>query len=162
MNRDDQTSLALLRAFRKLRHIQFHARGPMIEGCTNSETILLLVLRRSMRKGSPGLKASELSGLLRISSPSVTQMVNVLEARGLLERSVDPDDRRAVRIRLTEAGNRLTELADKAMLEDMKGLIAYLGEDRSRLLLELLEDVFDYYGDGKCPFPCPPHREPEQ
>lgn len=107
--------------------------------------MLLLAIRRSMSAGSAGLKVSEISGMLRVSLPTVTQTVNLLVARGLLERSSDPDDRRAVRIRLTEAGQRETELAEEAMLEGMKGLIDHLGHERSMQLIELLDDVAAYY-----------------
>ncbi len=122
MTTEYTTSHELIRAFRQLRHMNWSGRRPA-EGCTRSETMLLFAIRRGMSAGSPGLKMSEISGILRVSLPTVTQTVNLLVARGLLERGADPDDRRAVRIRLTEAGRRETEQAEEAMLEGMKGLI---------------------------------------
>lgn len=144
MTAEYTTAHELIRAFRQLRHVNWSGRRP-VEGCTRSETMLLLAIRRSMSAGSAGLKVSEISGMLRVSLPTVTQTVNLLVARGLLERSSDPDDRRAVRIRLTEAGQRETELAEEAMLEGMKGLIDHLGHERSMQLIELLDDVAAYY-----------------
>lgn len=144
MTTEYTTSHELIRAFRQLRHMNWSGRRPA-EGCTRSETMLLFAIRRGMSAGSPGLKMSEISGILRVSLPTVTQTVNLLVARGLLERGTDPDDRRAVRIRLTEAGRRETEQAEEAMLEGMKGLIDHLGHERSLQLIELLDDVAAYY-----------------
>ncbi|GAB2701377.1 MarR family winged helix-turn-helix transcriptional regulator [Paenibacillus thermoaerophilus] len=141
----NQIAFDLLRAFRQLRTIRWN--GLRAEGCTPGETILLHTLRRHMRKGSPGMKTSEIGRHLRVSTPSVTQMVNVLEARGLVERKADPADRRIVRIALTESGQEEMRKVEQSMLEGVSGLIAYLGLDRSRQLIALLDDVHLYYSE---------------
>ena len=51
-----------------------------------------------------GLKMSQLSGVLRVSNGNVTGIVDRLAEDGLLERVAVPGDRRASRVRLTEAG----------------------------------------------------------
>ncbi|MEM9317415.1 MAG: MarR family transcriptional regulator [Pseudomonadota bacterium] len=51
-----------------------------------------------------GLKMSEISGLLRVSNGNVTGIVDRLAEEGLLVREAVPGDRRAQRVRLTEAG----------------------------------------------------------
>jgi DNA-binding MarR family transcriptional regulator len=137
-------SYELVRALRQLRHLHWQGRKP-IDGSTKSETIMLFVLYRAMKNGSVGLKASELSGALRIAMPSATQTVNVLEARGLVERCPDPADRRVVRIRLTDAGLKATEAAEAAMIDGMSELIEHLGMDRTGQLIELLDDVSRFY-----------------
>ncbi|MBP3964897.1 MarR family winged helix-turn-helix transcriptional regulator [Paenibacillus lignilyticus] len=141
---DRGTAHQLIRAFRQLKHIPFKNRNP-IENCTPSETMTLFTIGGAMRSNPAGLKASELSSLMNVASPTITQTVNVLTARGLLERSADPSDRRVVRIKLTEEGARLTGLARAAMHARMNGLIEHLGEDRAALLVELLDDVFAFY-----------------
>ena len=45
----------------------------------------------------------------RIAPPSVTKAIEQLVARGLVSRSVDPADRRVVRVEATAAGRRLLE-----------------------------------------------------
>jgi DNA-binding transcriptional ArsR family regulator len=44
------------------------------------------------------------SGKLNVTSPTVTQHINSLEAQELVERHADPADRRVVRIRLSDKG----------------------------------------------------------
>lgn len=50
------------------------------------------------------IKAAELSEQLERPRPAITRILNDLEARGLITRSIDPKDRRSVRIDLTAAG----------------------------------------------------------
>lgn len=50
---------------------------------------------------------------------TVSQTLKVLERKGLLTKSTDPDDRRVVRLRLTPAGRQLAgELSVPAVLEE--------------------------------------------
>lgn len=144
MTKHRNLSYELVRAFRQLRNVHWRGRQP-IDGSTKSETIMLFVLYRAMKHGSAGLKVSELSGALRIAMPSATQTVNVLEARGLLERCPDPTDRRVVRIRLTDAGRAATEAAESAMIDGMSELIEHLGQGRTEQLIELLDDVSRFF-----------------
>ena len=52
-----------------------------------------------------GLKMSELSGQLRVSNGNVTGIVDRLVQDGLVERLSVPGDRRAMLVRLTQAGS---------------------------------------------------------
>jgi DNA-binding MarR family transcriptional regulator len=146
MENDYSISQELIRAIRQIGRINWTGRRNA-DNFTPSEKMTLFVIRKCMKEDSNGLKASELSNILCVSSPTVTQMVNVLEAKGMLERTPDPDDRRVVRIRLTEAGRQAVDTVEQDMREGTHGLIDHLGMDRTRLLIELLDDVFKYYSD---------------
>jgi DNA-binding MarR family transcriptional regulator len=54
-----------------------------------------------------GLKMKELSHHLMVSSGNITGIVDQLADEGLVERLPEPGDRRAFRIRLTRAGDRV-------------------------------------------------------
>ena len=58
------------------------------------------------------------------------QMVNGLEARGLLKRGPDPEDGRVVRIHLTDEGWRVTREAEESMRKDAEGLIDRVHAER--------------------------------
>jgi DNA-binding MarR family transcriptional regulator len=62
------------------------------------------VLRRLARQPQ---SLSQLGTELTLAPPSVTRLVDRLEARGLLQRNRDDDDRRKVLASLTDAGRRL-------------------------------------------------------
>jgi DNA-binding MarR family transcriptional regulator len=53
-----------------------------------------------------GVRISELQEDVLLTQPGMSRLIARLEARSLVERSDDPDDGRACRIRLTEAGAR--------------------------------------------------------
>ena len=57
--------------------------------------------------GAPdGLRITELGGDALLTQGGISRLITRLEAAGLVERLDDPDDGRACRIRLTEAGAR--------------------------------------------------------
>src|SRR6201988_3479797 len=51
-----------------------------------------------------GLRITELGEDVLLTQPGMSRLVARLEARGLVRREDDPDDARAQRVRLTEAG----------------------------------------------------------
>ena len=57
-----------------------------------------------------GLKMGELSRRMMVTGGNVTGITDGLEAEGLVARSPDPEDRRALRVRLTAAGRRAFRL----------------------------------------------------
>lgn len=147
---EENLSQQLIRVFRQIGRVPWCGR--MVEGCTPGETILLFGIRRCLQVHQRGPKVSELGGMLRVTTPSVTQMINGLEARGLVERGPDPEDRRVVRVRLTDEGLRVTREAEASMRKETEGLVARLGEERARLLVELLSEAIRYFEEknGAC------------
>ncbi|MGW1126061.1 MarR family winged helix-turn-helix transcriptional regulator [Streptomyces sp. NPDC002526] len=57
----------------------------------------------------------------------VSKLARALEAAGLVERTTDPSDSRAVRLSLTEEGRATTERAVAVVRELVDGLLAPLG-----------------------------------
>jgi DNA-binding MarR family transcriptional regulator len=54
-----------------------------------------------------GLRMTELCDDVLLTQAGISRLVNRLENRGLVERSGDPDDARAYRIRMTAAGDEV-------------------------------------------------------
>lgn len=73
---------------------------------------VLAALHRTEGCEAPGLRMSELSGVLRVSNGNVTGIVDRLAEDGLVRREAVEGDRRSSRVRLTEAGRaRFEEMA---------------------------------------------------
>ncbi|MEW9551873.1 MarR family winged helix-turn-helix transcriptional regulator [Nonomuraea sp. NPDC050783] len=71
-------------------------------------------------------RLTELAAGEQVTQPAITQMVTKLERDGLVERLPDPSDRRAVLVRLTEAGAAIVHArrADRmAHLADLTGAL---------------------------------------
>jgi MarR family transcriptional regulator for hemolysin len=82
---------------------------------------------------SPSLSAQvDIAKRLRIEGPTMTRMLDTLEADGLVERLPAPGDRRTKQLRLTAAGERV--------LED---IFAIVDEQRDRLLRDVPADKVD-------------------
>jgi DNA-binding MarR family transcriptional regulator len=138
----DATEQKLFRAFMQFHKAEWHE--PSISGCRPSEIRVLFCVRAGEKPDSL-VKVSDISKRLRVTSPTVTQIVNSLESNGLVERRSDPADRRSVGIVLTKRGEEVSQKAANAFSTSMHGLIEYLGEEESNELAELLFKVFRYY-----------------
>lgn len=103
------------------------------------------------------LTLGELSHFCCCAPPNITGLIDRLEKKGLLRRTVDPEDRRIARIVLTEAGLKLREPTAQVIEEylsifqvfqpeelrqlvvSLKVLYRHLEGDRAEMFLEMLE-----------------------
>jgi DNA-binding MarR family transcriptional regulator len=139
------TEQKLFRSFMQFHKAAWHQRS--IAGCTPSEIRVLFCIRKGAGPHTPEIKVSEISKHLHVTSPTVTQLLKGLEAKRLIERRIDPTDRRAVGITLTEEGEKVTQQAAEAFSASLNGLIEYLGEEQSNQLADLLSKVVRYYNE---------------
>ena len=153
---NNETAQKLLRALMQFKRADWHQTATM--GYKPSELRVLFCLGKGLRATTHELekdlrpdmhemKVSEISKRLHVTPPTVTQLIKGLEANGLVERNVDPIDRRAVGIKLTEKGEKITSLAVNDFLASITGLIEYLGEEQSDQLAELLVKTARYYNE---------------
>lgn len=101
------------------------------------------VLSTLRRQGEPyGLSPTELRRAALLTSGAMTNRIDRLEQRGLVERHANPDDRRAIEVRLTPRGVELIDRAVVARLRLAERLASRLDAgdqlELSRLLRELL------------------------
>jgi DNA-binding MarR family transcriptional regulator len=96
------------------------------------------------------LRISELAAADRCSQPTATTMVQRLEQRGWVRRAADPDDSRAVRIAVTEAGRDELATNRRTAGEHLADRMARLDpQDRAalargvRALHHLIDDKYD-------------------
>ncbi len=94
------------------------------------------VLEAVLHKGP--LSQRELGRKLLTSAGNMTDVIDKLEARGMVARNRCPEDRRLVRIVLTEAGQRLIEDLFPRHAGDIANAMAGLDADELAKLGELL------------------------
>ena len=114
-------------------------------GVKHSEIVILLFIKRKMDKTQTGIRIGDLSRIMRVTSPTVTQFINRLEEKGFVKRKSDPGDRRYIRVILTKQGEDVLQQAWEALVADFNSLIEYLGEEQSRLLADLLLKSYDFF-----------------
>jgi DNA-binding MarR family transcriptional regulator len=148
MENDGSVSQRLFQSFMRFRRLKWMEQQDSC--CRPSDIRLLFCIQRGQDSNESGLKISEISHLLRVRAPTVTQQVSGMEAQGLVERRTDENDKRVIRVRLTNAGEAVTETARKRTHAWFSGLVKYLGEEDSEHLVHLLDKVSEFsIGDDK-------------
>ncbi|WP_434288113.1 MarR family winged helix-turn-helix transcriptional regulator [Celeribacter sp. SCSIO 80788] len=90
----------------------------------------------------PGLTMSRLAEALGLNLPTVTKLVDRMVGEALLYRVLDPDDRRKVRMFVSDKGKALlSKLNAHVMAQERKLESSYSDADLQRLKT-LLEDLF--------------------
>ncbi len=98
---------------------------------------------RSLRRiAERELRMSDLAGVLSVSAPQATILVNFLEAEGLVERASDPADGRARIVRTTPRGRHVVEQITTVLRRPPAGT-RRLSADEQRELLRLLRQLRD-------------------
>jgi DNA-binding MarR family transcriptional regulator len=69
-------------------------------------------IRILSRLGRQSLTVKEVASVATVDAPAATVAVNDLEARGLVVREVDPENRRSKVVSLTDAGRQMVEIID--------------------------------------------------
>ncbi|ADG83517.1 MarR family winged helix-turn-helix transcriptional regulator [Thermincola potens] len=118
-------------------------------GIRPSEFMLLVTLTQCPGADSEGLKVSDLSARMQITPAGVTHMINALEDGGYVERLADPTDRRVVLVKPTARAKQFIEDMNAKFLEDLKGLVGYLGEQDSKELIRLLSLALTYFRERR-------------
>ena len=104
LTKQDFEALARFR-FGIRRYLRFSEETVRSHGVTPQQYQLMLAL-----KGFPGRDwavVRELADRLQLRHHSVVELVDRAQAQGLVHRTSDPDDARAVRVVLTEQGEQL-------------------------------------------------------
>jgi DNA-binding MarR family transcriptional regulator len=90
-----------------------------------------------------GVRLSELAESLRIAPRSATEVADALQERGLVERSADPADRRAVLLRPTDEGRRVRGEVERARAAVSAELVARLPATDRADLARILRTLTD-------------------
>jgi DNA-binding MarR family transcriptional regulator len=133
---DEPMSEAFWAVARRLRETSQEALAPW--DIAPSQFRALRVLKRH-----GVMRLSELADHLRIAARSATEVIDALEARGLVERRPDPADRRAILVEVTEHGISILDAVRAARGTEAERVFGRLSRaDRAHLarILRKLQD----------------------
>jgi DNA-binding MarR family transcriptional regulator len=139
MEYEDPVQLAdlLQRLTKRLRRAQAERLAPF--GLTPAQERALRMITRSEEP----LRMTELADHLGIVPRSLTTVIDALEQAGLVRREIDPDNRRAIRLHLTEHGTSVRDDMREARRRAAEDLFAPLPDKDRTALLELLTRIDD-------------------
>jgi DNA-binding MarR family transcriptional regulator len=134
------------RVTRLARRLEFARREAFAaHGIEQWEFDVLAALRRA---GAPyELSPGRLLKETLVTSGTMTNRVDRLSARGLVERYPDPDDRRGVIVRLTTEGKVAVDDAFTALLDAEHALLEDLPERDRKKLASLLRALLAPFAD---------------
>lgn len=144
---DQQTVEDLIRALIQFRRKEIDLSSHSVFCKRKSEARILRLLYEHAT--SEGMKVSELSVHMRVTSPFVTQQLTSLEENRLIYRQTDQNDRRIVRVFLTEEGKQAAIEIKNTAQRWFSGLAEHLGEENSKQLTKLLQSVSQYMNTTK-------------
>jgi len=107
-------------------------------GLTPPQFQLLTVANRL--RNQP-LTQRDLAKALYVSFPNVTVMLSRLEAAGLIERQINPDDRRQKFVRLTRKARFLLRRIWKKQPQQLERVVKGLGKTERKTLAHLLNKL---------------------
>ncbi|USQ86138.1 MarR family transcriptional regulator [Streptomyces phaeoluteigriseus] len=118
-------------------------------GVEHGEFDVLTTLQRS---GHPyALTAGAFLKASMVTSGAITNRIDRMEAKGLVERVREGDDRRIVKIRLTEHGHEVTRAAFADHLANYAQLLADVDRGLVEKTAEGLRQVLESLGDTAVP-----------
>lgn len=93
----------LIQLYDVARHMRTHAdQRAQAHGMTRAQMIILARLERQ-----PDISQSELAAIAEVAPITIARLIDRLEELKLVQRCIDPDDRRMWRLRLTPAAEPL-------------------------------------------------------
>ena len=134
MGYEDPVQLAdlLHQLTKRLRRSQAERLAPL--GLTPAQERALRLITR----GDEPPRMAELADRLGIVPRSLTTVIDALEQAGLVRREIDPRNRRAILLRLTDDGAAVRDELREARRRAAEDLFAPLREDDRELLANLL------------------------
>lgn len=130
----EEALLNLLRTADRLSHAMQRAIRPW--GVTATQYNVLRILRGA---GPDGLTCSEIGGRMLTSDPDITRLLRRLKALKLIRQHRDRRDRRIVRTMISEAGLKLLEEMDPAIMRTPDALLGHMSAEEIAGLTRLLE-----------------------
>lgn len=130
----------------RVNQIYVALHNEVSKGETPSQAEFLLLLGSSEKPDQISLARAA-----GVDASTTTLVLDNLEARKLIVRESDPDDRRRFILRLTPAGRRQVSSTREAFLETQSRLVKPLGQARVAELLQVLERIC---GNPQSPAPA--------
>ena len=87
---------------------------------------------------------SQLAAALKVTSGRISTLLAALEKKGLIEREVDPNDRRIVHVNLTEQGRAKAKQQREDMYDAICWVFSQMGERRTCEFVDLTEEFATY------------------
>jgi DNA-binding MarR family transcriptional regulator len=129
----------LMEAMAALKGALYQGHGPMFLEHGIGRPHFMLMMK--MASSDDGVSVTELSTALKITPGAVTQFIDKLVDKGLVERFEDPKDRRVVRIKLTEQSKSRFKKMKHFHFERLSKMFTNLSDEELKQLAGLIKKI---------------------
>lgn len=88
-----------------------------------------------------GTPATKIAPLLGMEPRSLSRMLKALEEKGLICRKSDPDDKRLVKIFLTDLGKVKKDIARKTVRQFNEAIRTQIPDEKLKVFFEVIRDI---------------------
>jgi DNA-binding MarR family transcriptional regulator len=118
--------------------------------------LLMRLLEEEQKGNLEGITPTHMSQTRNVKKNTISSVLRGMEDQGLIERTLDPVDRRIFRIRLTGKGRRIVEETSPQRVRMLNKLVSQLEPGDRVMLIALLEKLIrSVVTNGNLP-PFPP------
>ena len=147
-------------SFDKLMKVVWGKKSQMQQAMSRDSKGEPFIIRELEFKGAQ--TPSQLATALKVTSGRISTLLAALEKKGLIEREVDPNDRRIVHVNLTEQGRAKAKQQRGGMRDAVCWGFSQMGEGRTRELVDFTEKFATYVTISTPAQPRPTAEEVKQ
>lgn len=137
----DCTGSTLGLLFRQVRDAMWARMASELASRGHDLTFSQYITLKKLATGTAGV--TDLARTVELNPGAMTRLLDKLEAKGLVTREVDPDDRRALFIRLTDAGRKIWRDIDQCGMRVRDMALSGMDDHERNTLTALMERVRD-------------------
>ena len=94
-----------------------------------------------------GVSAKKIKEKMDVSSARVAAILKNLEKKELIERIENPEDRRMIKVNLTQKGIELAKETQEDVLKHVLSMLDYLGQEDSEHLIRIMSRLTSMMGE---------------
>lgn len=137
----EEFSDSVVRIERLLRHVAFIVKKRGRDILSDFEITTPQFLALEVLKDKPGITMGELCERLYLACSTATDLIDRMEKNGYLERNRDTEDRRVIRLSITEKGQNIIDQVINARRRYVDSILKQLTQEEMDQLAQSLEKL---------------------
>ena len=103
-----------------------------------TQSIGFILLNIDPRNGTP---STQLGPKMGMEPTSLSRTLKAMEEKGYIQRNQDENDRRIMRIFLTEDGKRMREVSKKSVVQFNEKILEQVSEEKFKSFIEVIQII---------------------